>query len=288
MTKTVSEDLVAYWNGPGADRWTAYQERLDRALAPFGHEAIVRGRIQKGERVLDVGCGCGATLLELAETVGREGRVVGVDVSEPMLAQAKARAKALPQVETRVGDAAALTLDAPVDVLFSRFGVMFFADAARAFANLARALVPGGRAAFVCWRALAENPWMTVPLGAIAPFFPEAAAKLFPPDEPGPFAFADAEKVKGVLGAAGFGAVRVEPFDADVVLSEASLDEAVEFGVSAGPGSRLLLEADEATRAAAREAVRAALAPRATERSGVRLRGATWIVTGRRVATATA
>src|SRR5262249_1479538 len=130
---------------------------------------------------------------------------------------------------------------ATFDAVFSRFGVMFFADPVAAFTNLHRALRPGGRLAFVCWRGLPENPWMWVPVGAAAQHvtLPPPPA----PGAPGPFAFADGARVRDILGAAGFQTVDVAPLDAEVSIARgASLDEAVAFLLEMGPLGAALRE----------------------------------------------
>jgi SAM-dependent methyltransferase len=278
-TAPTNPDPIQYWNGPAGERWVHAQAQLDRMLAPFLDALIARARPAAGERVVDVGCGCGATALALAPSVAPGGAVVGVDVSAPMLARARDRAAGLAAVDFVEADAASHALDPPADLLVSRFGVMFFGDPPAAFANLFRMVRPGGRLAFVCWRALADNPWAHVPLDAARDAVAAPAAPA-DPHAPGPFALADGARVRALLEGAGFEAVSVDPFDHDVVLGE-SLDEAVAFAFVAGPVSRLLAEAGEAARAGAAVAMRAALAPYAAG-GPVALRGAVWMVSARR------
>ncbi|HYZ33803.1 MAG TPA: methyltransferase domain-containing protein, partial [Crenalkalicoccus sp.] len=150
----------AYWNGPAGRSWVAGQERMDATFAPLTEVALALAAPRPGERVLDIGCGCGGTLLALADRVGSAGEVLGLDVSAPMLARAAERAAGLPQVRTALGDAAAHPLPpAHFDLGFSRFGVMFFRGPVGAFRHIRAALRPGGRLVFICWRALAENDW---------------------------------------------------------------------------------------------------------------------------------
>jgi SAM-dependent methyltransferase len=210
--------------------------------------------------------------------------VIGVDVSAPMLARARARAAdaAAHNVTFVEGDAQMHRFEAAsVDTCFSRFGVMFFAAPDAAFANLRRALRPAGRLAFVCWQPLADNPWMLVPLMAAA-----AHITLPPPpapDAPGPFAFADADRVRGILERAGFDDVVFEDHRSTLTVGGCGpLDHAVEFLLQGvGPTSAAMRQADPAVRATVAAAVREALAPYHTPQ-GLRMASAAWLVTARR------
>jgi SAM-dependent methyltransferase len=191
-----------------------------------------------------------------------------------MLAVARERAGAagLGQAQFLQADAQVYAFE-PVDGAFSRFGVMFFEGPVAAFANIRRALRPGGRVAFVCWRQLAENPWMTVPMAAVLPLLPAPPAAPAP-GAPGPFAFADRDRLFAILRDAGFGDISIEPFDAKVDWGD--LDTSVRMALRLGPvAGRVRENPDLADRMA--EAVRAAFAPHAIE-AGVRLDSATWIV----------
>lgn len=270
-----NEDQIAQWNEEVGKRWTQQQERLDRLIAVFGEAAMRVAVPGQGERVLDVGCGCGDTSLALAQAVGPEGAVLGVDVSAPMLARAEARAADMPTIRFQLGDASVAPLGGPFDLLFSRFGVMFFADPPAAFAHLRRALKPGGRMAFVCWRAFTANPWVSIP--AFATMRVLGPPKVAPdPQAPGPFAFADADRVRAILAAAGFRAIEIAPFDATMRVG-ADLDDAMVTTMQVGPVSAMMREAGDAQRAEVMAAVRDALSAHVTP-DGVMLAGATWIV----------
>jgi len=227
--------------------------------------------------VLDVGCGSGQTTFQLGDAVGPTGRVVGLDVSAQMLAAALRRKRGA-QVSFLRADAQTHVFDRPFHAIYSRFGTMFFADPVAAFANLRAALRPGGRLAFVCWQALPENPWLFVPLRAAAQHLtlPPPPA----PDAPGPFAFADPERVRGILARAGFDQIVLDELRATLTLGGGgALDQAVRFlteGV--GPVSGILREADPALRPKVAAAVRAAIAPFHGP-EGVRMGSAAWIVT---------
>jgi SAM-dependent methyltransferase len=229
--------------------------------------------------VLDIGCGCGDTTLELARRVAPGGRVTAVDISAPMLGRAKeAAAAAGAAAEFLQADAQTHGFaPASFDIAFSRFGVMFFADPTAAFTNIRRAIVSGGRLAFVCWQALPDNPWMVTPFMAAMPHLPPMTP--LPPDAPGPFAFADPERVRGILTGAGFSAISIEPLRQALLIGDSDLDAAVDFLLRMGPTARALrLANDPALTGRVAAAVRDALAPFHTP-DGVQMDSAAWIVT---------
>jgi SAM-dependent methyltransferase len=272
---------ITYWNDEAGPKWVAMQERLDAQLEPFGRLVVDRLRLVPGERVLDVGCGCGATTRALAARVGPTGAAVGVDVSAPMLAHARTRPTTGPQPSYVRADAARWRPDERFDAVFSRFGVMFFADPAAAFSNLHALLRPGGRLAFICWRAFEQNQWVYVPLMAALPFLPPLPP--MPPGAPGPFAFADPVHVRGVVERGGFVDVALEPQDLEAVVGGrgADLDAATEFLLQMGPTARLLAGVEPDVRSRIAAAVREAIAPY-HEAGGVRMGSAAWVVSARR------
>jgi SAM-dependent methyltransferase len=280
-----NDEQITYWNEQAGPEWVHWERMLDEQIAPMGLAVMDRTRVSPGERVLDVGCGCGQTTLQLAERVGPRGSVTGVDISAPMLARARERAAAagLRNARFELSDAQQAKLgENAFDLVFSRFGVMFFADPKAAFANLRGSLAPGGRIAFVCWQEMKANQWMLVPVRAIAQVMELPAPP--PPDAPGPFAFADPARVRALLEGAGFADVAVEPLLG--TCSRGSLDEAVDFSLAVGPASRALLQAPKEARPKAAAAVREALAPYLTP-SGVHLEFSAWIATANRDAHAT-
>lgn len=268
---------IAYWNQTAGPGWVAMQDDLDRELRELGLAAMAALAPREGERLIDIGCGCGATTLELARRVGAGGAVLGVDISAPMLAVARERAAAagLAQASFLQADAQVLAFE-PVDGAFSRFGVMFFEDPVAAFVNIRAAVSPRGRVAFVCWRALAENPWMTVPMAAILPLLPTPPAAP-QPGAPGPFAFADRDRLFGILRDAGLAQISIEPLDAQVAWGE--LDTATRLAMRLGPVGAMVRENPQLAEAMA-EAIRAALEAHAGQ-DGVRLNSASWIVLAR-------
>jgi SAM-dependent methyltransferase len=275
-------EQIQYWNETAGPRWVTAAEMVEAHIGAFGLRAMERAGVGAGERVLDVGCGCGDTVLELARRVGPSGRVVGIDVSAPMLARARERAAAAQaaNVHLELTDAQTHAFAGAFDVVFSRFGVMFFVDPVAAFTNLLAALRPGGRLGFVCWQTLAENPWFHVPLAAALRHI--ALPPPPAPGAPGPFAFGEAGHVRGILERAGFADIAVEPFRTALTLGGGGgLDAAVEFLLQLGPTASALRDADPALRPTVTAAVREALAPFVTP-AGPRLGAAAWIVTARR------
>ncbi len=276
----INREQIEFWNGPRGASWVAEQELRDRSLAPFGEAALRLAAAAPGERVVDVGCGCGASTLALAQAVGPGGHVLGIDVSAPMLSRARERAAALAQVTFAEADASVFAFDGRAALLFSRFGVMFFENPAAAFANLRRALAPGGRLACVTWRSLEENGWMAVPFAAAAQVVTTRPPSLAP-DAPGPLALADAARTRGLLEAAGFTRVSLTPFDHPMPLGDGrGLQAAAEEAVTIGPTARLLADVSDELRAQALAAVRASLAPYARG-DQVELSAATWLVSAR-------
>jgi SAM-dependent methyltransferase len=271
---------IDYWNDLAGQIWVRYQVQLDRQIEPLGLAAMEALAPRPGERILDIGCGCGQTSLALAGRVSPGGVVAGVDISEPMLAVARHRPRPTPGLPVTFQAVDAQTADLGAggfDAAFSRFGVMFFSDPVAAFANIRGALKPGGRLAFVCWRPLAENPWMAAPLAAARPLLPPPP----PPDPlaPGPFAFADADRVCGVLSAAGFSAIDITSFD--TLVGGGDLEETMDLSLHVGPLSAALREAPALTGPvgdAVREALRGYQTPR-----GVMMPAAVWIVRARNV-----
>lgn len=273
---------IDYWNDTAGPKWVALQEALDRQIGPLGHAAMDAARVTPGDEVLDVGCGCGATSLELARRVAPGGRVVGIDVSTVMLEVARGAAERTATTGLSFENADAQTVGLPpgaFDVVFSRFGVMFFADPGAAFANLRRALHPGGRLAFVCWQPLGSNPWMALPLMAALQHMPAPAPA--PPGAPGPFAFADPERVRGILGGAGFAEVALDPLEMELVVGGGrDLDGTVDFLLQMGPLGSALRAADPDLRDRVAAAVRTAVEPFAEATGGVRMASAAWLATG--------
>jgi ubiquinone/menaquinone biosynthesis C-methylase UbiE len=271
-------EQIAYWNGPGGHHWADRQQRQDMVLAPVSEALLRRAAAQPGETVIDIGCGCGATSFELARRVGANGRVIGIDISAPMLERARALTPPGAPVEFVLADATVHPfVPHSADLLFSRFGVMFFAEPAVSFANMRKALRPSGRLVFACWRTPRDNPWMMFGLREAykhVPKLPELG-----PEDPGPFSFSKEERVHRILDEAGFTGIAMERVDLQLdIATGGGLESALETTLAIGPTSRALEDQPPEKVAAVTEAIRAALAAH-VKGSAVPLGGSIWIVT---------
>jgi ubiquinone/menaquinone biosynthesis C-methylase UbiE len=267
----------------GGEAWARLQDRTDALIEPLGRIAIDRLGVVAGEQILDVGCGCGQTLLQLADLAGPSGSVLGVDISPPMLGCARERTAGRPTIALELGDAQVYSF-APgaFDAVFSRFGVMFFDDARAAFRNLHAAARSGGRLSFVCWQEMAKNAWASRPLAAVMPLLPESAMPdMLREGRPGPFFFSDPARLRAILGDAGWKDVSLEPVEMPLDLGGgATLDEVVDYSFQIGPAARAMTDAPEALKPALAAALREAFAPFVTAR-GVFMDGAAFVVGAR-------
>lgn len=247
------------WNGESGTRWVARADERDLVLAPVAEALLAAADPSPGQRVLDVGCGCGATTLAAAALVGRTGSVTGFDLSGPMLEVARGRASASGAANATFtqGDAQSHAFDeAPFDLVISRFGTMFFADPVTAFTNLRSSLRPGGRLAIATWQPLTANDWLMVPAVAL---LDHTTAPATSTEGPGMFAQSDPDVVHATLGAAGFAEIRVDAVEVTFTLGP-TLGAAVDYLADTGPG-RLLLDTipEGPAREAALSDVRASL-----------------------------
>lgn len=273
-------DQIAYWNGPGGQRWSDRQAAQDLLLAPVSEILIDLIAAKPGEHVLDVGCGCGGLSIGLAGQVAPDGSVLGIDISAPMLVRAREAAPADAPLAFVLADATVHPFEpASFDLLVSRFGVMFFADPAASFTNLRSALKPSGRVVFACWREPKQNPWMMAPLQAVYRHVPKLPPQE--PDDPGPFAFASEERVTRILREAGFKDVVLEPreLSLDIAIGK-GIDAAVQSALEIGPASRALEGRPPDVREVARQSVREMLTPY-QRGDHVALPGAVWLVTAK-------
>ena len=278
MPADSNAEQIADWNGVMGQQWAGMQRETDAVVAPFGNAALHRAAPRPGERVIDIGCGCGDTSIEIARRVGERGTVLGVDVSQPMLAVARAQG-ALGRhtnLEFRDADASEAELPANTDLLFSRFGVMFFSQPIAAFSHMRKSLRAGGRCVFVCSRTPRDNAWAMAPLSAA-----RAAMGVTPPpadpNAPGPFAFADDGRLRAILEDAGFGSVDIQRFDTSVTLGATALD-AAERALRFGPASRFVREMGVEHVPRIRDAIEQAFAQLAAPDGRVLVDGSAWIV----------
>jgi len=273
---------IEFWNGETGHNWVTHDALMEAMLQPLGETVIDILAPQPGEHVLDIGCGCGHTSLSLAQRVGTEGSVTGIDISAPMLAVASHLAGERTSIQFVEADAQTHTFEPEhYDVVFSRFGVMFFEDPVAAFANIRSALSTSGRLAFCCWQPRAVNPFMTVPAMAALELLP--APPEMPPRTPGPFAFEEADYVTNVLTSAGFGNVAVTPLRQPLTFGRGlSLTDIVERLVQIGPIAQMVREAPEDLQQPVRDKVVDAVKPFYNEDKGMTLDGQFWQVAARR------
>jgi SAM-dependent methyltransferase len=273
-----NREQAEHWNREESGHWVTHQARYDRMLEPFAALLLEAASFDRADRVLDVGCGCGATSLAAAQ-VASEGETVGIDLSVAMLDRARSEALAagVGNVSFIEGDAQVFPFGpARFDAVISRFGVMFFDDPVAAFTNLRRATKPAARLAFVCWQPMAANRWLLVPGAALAEHVP--LPDLGSSDGPGMFALSDPDRVRAILTDAGWHGIAVTPASTSMLLAGGgTLDEAVEFLRTGSMGRTLLADVEPDTEARAVGSVRSALAPFVAS-DGVRLDAAVWLV----------
>jgi ubiquinone/menaquinone biosynthesis C-methylase UbiE len=265
------------WNGVAGRAWVEAQELLDELFKPFEGLLVEAVSARSVSRVLDVGCGTGGTTLAVAPLLGANGRCIGIDISDPMIAAARARAEreGAPASFIRANAQTHAFEPASLDMIISRFGVMFFDDSVRAFANLRRAAREDAALKFVAWRSAAENPFMTTAERAAAPLLPNLPARR--PDAPGQFAFADQRRVSRILEESGWAGIDIRPIEVAYTLPEKELIRNVS---RLGPLGRILHEIDEHTRKQVLETVRAAFDPY-VHGADVRFPAACWMVSAR-------
>lgn len=276
MTTTAPPDQKTIWNQTSGRAWAELEALMDRLNQPIAEVLVARAFPGVGGRVLDVGCGAGATTLAMAERLGPEGLCLGVDISAPLLEAARAKAEGV--ASARFVEADAQTYDGEgerFDAIFSRYGVMFFDDFDAAFANLRRLARPGAELVFACWRSPAENPLAQVAMTAAAPFLPPQPQP--DPNAPGRFAFADRNRVQGILERSGWSEIEIQPLDAPTPIA---VEDMVRMSLRMGPVAQALRDQDEEVRAKVEDAVRAAIEARA-EGGVVPMAAACWLVTAR-------
>jgi ubiquinone/menaquinone biosynthesis C-methylase UbiE len=265
------------WGGRRGHAWVEAQELLDRLFRPFEETLVEAVRAVAGRHVLDIGCGTGSTTVAIARQLGPQGRVVGLDISEPMIAAARTRAERERVPATFVhADAQTYAFEpASYDTIVSRFGVMFFDDSVRAFANVRRAAKDGAALRAIVWRSAEDNPFMTAAERAAAPLLPNLPVRRS--DEPGQFAFGDQRHVRGILERSGWSEIDIRPLDVECTMAEKDL---VAYLTRLGPVGVALQEAAGPTRTLVIDAARAAFEPY-VHGAEVRLTAACWMVGAR-------
>lgn len=253
---TIDEKQASLWNGSSGQAWVEAQATLEQMFQPIEDRLVDAVAAKARSRVLDVGCGTGSTTLAVARCLGQEGECVGIDISEPMLAVARSRAE---QDSARTSficaDAELYDFaDAGFDMVISRFGVMFFADPVRAFANLRRAGKSDAELCCMVWRSPADNPFMTTAERAAASLLPNVPPRE--PNAPGQFGLADANRTRRILEQAGWLDVDVQPTDIECAFPKADL---VRYATKLGPLGRVLAGVDEGMKARVLKAVLPAL-----------------------------
>jgi ubiquinone/menaquinone biosynthesis C-methylase UbiE len=270
------------WAGAMGERWLASLDRFEGMIAPIGAALLARADYSPGERVLDLGCGGGATTLAIAEIVGPQGAALGLDIAPMLVAVAEERAAAAGSAARFVcADAATARLaEPPFDRLHSRFGSMFFAEPVRAFANLRAMLMPGARIDLAVWAAPRDNPWMMEVMSAVRRHVDIPPAV---PRAPGPFAFEDLAYLGDILEAAGFGAMEAHAFHGEQAVGGpgATPEEATAFVLASMAVGSILAEQSEAVRGAACADLGAMFARHHRPGQGVLLKCKAWLVEAR-------
>ena len=272
-----NSEQIGAWNGDQGQKWATNTAKLDILLAPFLDPVLACADLKPGLNIIDIGCGTGTLAFAAAENAAPGGRVTGVDVSAPLLEIAQTRAAGNDAVTFIEADAAAFQADTPFDTAISRFGVMFFAEPAPAFANIRSNIRPGGRLTFVCWQGLKDNEWVHLTLETALPFFKTPPVPP-EPTAPGPFAFADADRVRNILKSAGWSNIAIEPWAGDLQMPGANLEDAAEFMITLGPIAHLLLD-QEVDLGPVTKALEQRLADKAGATGQVSLAANAWLVT---------
>jgi SAM-dependent methyltransferase len=269
---------IEAWDGPAGERWAAQAEHHDRMGRGFTEAVIDKLAPQPREHILEIGCGNGALALALGALAGPWGSVTGLDISGPMLAEARRRARiqGASKVVFEKGDAQVCRLPpAHFDAAVSRFGIMFFDDPVAAFANIGHAVKPGGRLVFCCWQELPRNDWIMIPAGAALQHVP--VPDLGGPGGPGAFSLADQERLRAILSDASWTEIVVEEVTCPMRMGD-SVDDALEYLRDSEIADALMKNVDRITAARAWAAVADALEAHATPQGGVVLNGVAWLV----------
>ena len=271
------QEQAELWNNRGGRAWVEAEEMLDNLFRPQCDTLAEEVGRRPSSRVLDVGCGTGATTVAAAQRLGERGSCTGIDISEPMVTAARARAeRERAPARFLLGDAGTHRFEpSSFDLLISRFGVMFFADPVLAFTNLRRAAADGAELRFIVWRDPEENPFMTAAERAAAPLLPDLPPRQ--PGAPGQFALADPDRVRAILTDSGWTSARLEPVDFSCAMPEPHFDH---YLAHLGPVGRALQAEDEPTRTRVLETIRPAFDPY-VQAGEARFTAACWMLEAR-------
>jgi SAM-dependent methyltransferase len=276
----VNKNQRDFWSGKGGDIWVERQNAMDTMLSPLGEAALNKLNLNEGENVLDIGCGCGHTTLNIAKRISPDGQVTGLDISEPMLKRAKESAN-----EMSISNASFNCVDVQTDDIgeevysaaFSRFGVMFFEDPVAAFCNINKSLITGASLSFVCWQSPALNPWQSLFIEAVKKYVDLPSP---PPRSPSPFAFMESEYVTSILEENDFQNIKIEGHEAEVnMFSGRSLSDSVKDYISINPVvSGMLKDSTEQEKTEIINSAIEAFSPYYSAK-GLMFPSATWLVT---------
>ena len=276
----VNKNQRDFWSGKGGDIWVERQNAMDTMLSPLGEAALNKLNLNEGENVLDIGCGCGHTTLNIAKRISPDGQVTGLDISEPMLKRAKESAN-----EMSISNVSFNCVDVQTDDIgeevysaaFSRFGVMFFEDPVAAFCNINKSLITGASLSFVCWQSPALNPWQSLFIEAVKKYVDLPSP---PPRSPSPFAFMESEYVSSILEESNFQNIMIEGHEAEVnMFSGRSLSDSVKDYISINPVvSGMLKDSTEQEKTEIINSAIEAFSPYYSAK-GLMFPSATWLVT---------
>ncbi len=280
-------EQIEFWNSDGGTNFVRHQTALDGMLGPYGLKAMQAGGLKHGDVVLDIGCGCGDSSIEMSRRVGTTGEIVGVDISEVMLQRAEdlAAHQELTNVFFELADVEVDPMHRDsFDLAFSRFGIMFFNDPVAALRNVHKVLHDKGRLAFACWQTLDKSQWIALQMKSVIPLLAEEdRPPPADPNAPGPFSFGDPDRLNDVLKKAGFGNIEMEPYAPSVALfGLKDMEDVLDFALEVGPAKAFFADMDAKTKAMARDAVREAYQPYLTDK-GVVMEAAAWIVTADKI-----
>lgn len=272
-----------FWSGKGGDVWVERQNAMDTMLNPLGHAAMNKLNLKDGENVLDLGCGCGHTTLDIAKKILPNGKVTGLDISVPMLKRAKESAikESLNNVSFNCVDVQ--TDDIGEDIYssaFSRFGVMFFEDSVAAFKNINKSLRLGASLSFVCWQSSSLNPWQSLFIQEIKKFLDLPSP---PPRSPGPFAFMESDYVISILEESNFQDIEIEGHKEEVTMFPGrNLPEAIKDYISINPVvTQMLKDSPEELKNKIINSAEEAFSPYFSDK-GLVFPSATWLVSAKK------